>query len=76
MLPQAIALPEMEVGAGEFGCVGAVVAADGIPFWVLGDTFLRGVYTAFDMGSQRVGFAALKEPIDSAAIVVDLGLSL
>ncbi|KAI0081507.1 acid protease [Panus rudis PR-1116 ss-1] len=40
-------------------CVGAVVPADE-SFWVVGDTFLQNVYTAFDLGKNRVGFANLK----------------
>ncbi|KAF9220103.1 acid protease [Gyrodon lividus] len=39
-------------------CVGAV--AEGIyPTWVVGTTFLDNVYTAFDVGNLRVGFATL-----------------
>ncbi|KAK7048160.1 acid protease [Favolaschia claudopus] len=39
-------------------CVGGVVSSDGIPFWVLGDIFLRNFYTVFDQGNARVGFAS------------------
>jgi len=38
-------------------CVGGVVGMDGVPFWVLGDVFLRNFYTVFDQGNARVGFA-------------------
>ncbi|KAF7294004.1 Aspartic protease [Mycena kentingensis (nom. inval.)] len=41
-------------------CVGGAVFVDGIPFWVLGDVFLRNFYTVFDQGNSRVGFAALR----------------
>jgi cathepsin D len=32
------------------------VAVDG---WLIGDAFLQNVYTVFDMGRMRVGFADL-----------------
>jgi len=41
-------------------CVGGVVGSPGIPFWVLGDIFLRNFYTVFDQGNARVGFATLR----------------
>ncbi|KAI9059064.1 acid protease [Trametes sanguinea] len=42
-------------------CVGGVVATDDTEFWIIGDAFLKGVYTVFDMGAKRVGFADLKQ---------------
>ena len=45
---------------GSKDCVGGIVAADGFNFWVVGDVFLQNVYTQFDMGQNRVGFATLK----------------
>ncbi|KAH8091380.1 aspartic peptidase domain-containing protein [Cristinia sonorae] len=40
-------------------CVGGLVANDDMKFWIVGDLFLRGVYTAFDVQGMRVGFADL-----------------
>lgn len=46
---------------GEDGmCVGAVVGSERLSFWAVGTTFLQTVYTVFDMGKSRVGFATLK----------------
>ncbi|KAI9059506.1 acid protease [Trametes sanguinea] len=44
------------------GCAGALVAADlQMPnnVWLLGDTFMKNVYTAFSVDDNAVGFAAL-----------------
>lgn len=30
-----------------------------IDFWIVGDVFLQNVYTAWDVGSNRIGFATL-----------------
>ncbi|SGY69451.1 BQ5605_C004g03017 [Microbotryum silenes-dioicae] len=50
-----------KVAAGSDRCVGAIVGADvGISGWVLGGSFLQGVYVTFDLGSNRVGFSTLK----------------
>ncbi|KAI0640588.1 acid protease [Trametes meyenii] len=42
-------------------CVGGVVADEKQEFWIVGDVFLSGVYSVFDMGKKEVGFASLKE---------------
>ncbi|KAG8717152.1 Type I transmembrane sorting receptor [Ceratobasidium sp. 394] len=40
-------------------CVGAIVGTSGVPdnAWIVGDTFMKNVYTIFDETSSRVGFA-------------------
>ncbi|KAI9449175.1 acid protease [Lactarius psammicola] len=39
-------------------CLGGI-AVTNTPFWVFGDVFLRNVYTEFDVGNKRIGFANL-----------------
>ena len=31
----------------------------GIDFWILGDVFLQNIYSAWDVGNERIGFADL-----------------
>ena len=63
----------MFLGSG--ACAGGFGALDGLgehPFcfphsgvswtadlWIVGDVFLRNVYTSFNFGNNRVGFASL-----------------
>ncbi|CAG8756225.1 8154_t:CDS:2, partial [Gigaspora rosea] len=42
-------------------CIGAVIYDENVPEskWVIGSAFLRNVYTIFDQGNRKVGFAQL-----------------
>ncbi|KDQ07014.1 hypothetical protein BOTBODRAFT_181072 [Botryobasidium botryosum FD-172 SS1] len=44
---------------GSSTCVGALMGQDLGDFWVVGDVFMRSVYTTFDFDNSRVGFATL-----------------
>ncbi|KAI0709606.1 acid protease [Cerioporus squamosus] len=53
-------LGETETGSGK--CVGALAGQDiglGSNVWLLGDSFMKNVYTAFSFDQDAVGFAAL-----------------
>ncbi|KAK7470902.1 hypothetical protein VKT23_002318 [Stygiomarasmius scandens] len=47
------------VSEGSSDCVGGIMGGDVPGFWVVGDVFLRNVYTSFDVGNTQVGFATL-----------------
>jgi len=42
-------------------CISPFVGTDELPFFILGDVFMRKYYTQFDMGNSRVGFALAKK---------------
>ncbi|GBE79958.1 Aspartic protease [Sparassis crispa] len=44
---------------GSNNCLGGLMGQPSLGFWILGDVFLQNVYTAFDVGNTRVGFASL-----------------
>ena len=49
------------VSAGSSDCVAGIVSSGtNSNFWVIGDVFLRNVYSQFDLGNNRVGFALLR----------------
>jgi hypothetical protein len=54
-----IKLPD---NSGKMTCQLGIAAMDGLPFWILGDTFLRGFYSVFDVSNYQVGFAVAKPP--------------
>ncbi|KAJ7153533.1 acid protease [Mycena crocata] len=61
----AISAEDINLGATEDGsdlCVGALAGQDtglGDNVWLLGDSFMKSVYTVFDFDQEAVGFAAL-----------------
>ncbi|TFY69453.1 hypothetical protein EVG20_g3167 [Dentipellis fragilis] len=54
--PDTFNLGQLEAGSSQ--CVGGIMGGD-VDFWVAGDVFLQNVYTSFDVGNRRVGFAQL-----------------
>jgi len=48
-----------KVSSGSADCVGGIISQSDLNFWIVGDVFLRNVYTVFDVGSSKVGFAKL-----------------
>ncbi|KAJ6504411.1 acid protease [Mycena vulgaris] len=51
-----------QIAEGSPTCVGALAGEDlglGLDVWLLGDSFMKNVYTAFDFNKSAVGFAAL-----------------
>ncbi|KAI0792846.1 acid protease [Abortiporus biennis] len=51
-----------QTSSGSSSCVGALAGQDlglGSNVWLLGDSFMKNVYTAFNFGTNQVGFASL-----------------
>ena len=58
--PYSFSLGETESGSGK--CVGAIAGQDiglGEGVWLLGDSFMKNVYSVFSFDDDAVGFAAL-----------------
>lgn len=52
-------------------CISGFQATDIVsplgPMWILGDTFLSQVYSIYDRGEDRVGFAQLSDKVKNPA---------
>ncbi|KAL5487632.1 hypothetical protein ACEPAI_5740 [Sanghuangporus weigelae] len=53
----SINLGQAEEGSSD--CLSGIIADDSQGFWILGDVFLRNVYTSFDVDNSQVGFGDL-----------------
>jgi len=47
------------VSPGSSTCAAGAKSKRNLDFWTLGDVFLQNVYTAWDVGNSRIGFATL-----------------
>jgi hypothetical protein len=45
---------------GQSGCIISIMTSPA-PYFILGDSFLRGYYTVHDMENNRIGFAPHKD---------------
>ena len=56
---------KMDAGTGTYECMPGMMGADIVPFYILGDTFLRKYYSIYDMnrgyGAPRLGLALAKK---------------
>jgi len=52
--------PSVYVLQSQGQCQLGIQESDGLPVWILGDTFIRNYYVLFDKGQNQVGFAELK----------------
>ncbi|TFK80306.1 acid protease, partial [Polyporus arcularius HHB13444] len=52
-----------QASAGSTRCIGAIVGHDlglGTNVWLVGDSFMKNVYSVFSFDQNAVGFASLK----------------
>jgi cathepsin D len=67
---------DMNVGTVSSGmCAGAIfdcgVINDGAEFWIIGDTFLKNVYSVFRAEPLAIGFAKLADGLSSSSGTFD-----
>jgi hypothetical protein len=48
------------IGIEEGQCEVAIQGSDGLPFWIMGDTFIRAFYTVFNRAKNTVSFAPIR----------------
>lgn len=59
--------------AGGIFDIGTTIGnAQGVPSWIVGDTFLKNVYTVFQANPPAVGFAQLASGLSSSTAGVPL----
>lgn len=55
---------------GLFDIGSTVGSGQGVPAWIVGDTFLKNVYSVFQANPPSVGFAQLPNGLDSGSIQI------
>ncbi|THH17843.1 hypothetical protein EW146_g3052 [Bondarzewia mesenterica] len=58
LAPKTFSLGPVSLGSSD--CLAGIASSSStMPFWIVGDVFMQNVYTIFDAGQKRVGFADL-----------------